>query len=108
MGTCAEAAPLSSPFFSALLSASCLTLTRQDIIYSRMSICTRGLFLLHAWREQEQERKREKREREAHVHACTHARRQAYKGERERHLVELRQGERKRVKIKGKACFQWS
>lgn len=30
------------------LSASGLTLTRQDVIYSGMSVCTHGLFLVHA------------------------------------------------------------
>lgn len=52
-----------------------------------MSICTHGLFLLHASREQEKEREDGARV----THTRMHARTQAYTGER--YLVELRGGE---------------
>lgn len=51
--------------------------------------------------ERAREREKEREDGARATHTRMHARTQAYTGERERHLVELR-GERKRIKKKGK------
>lgn len=81
------------------LSASCLTLTRQDIIYSKMSICTHGLFVLHAYREQEKKSEDGARA----THACTHAHRHTQEKEKDTWLNGGGAGERGFKKRKKKS-----
>lgn len=54
----------------------------------------------------ERAREREKEGRRSKSHTCMHARTQAYTGERERHLIELRGGKEEDFKRKKKVGFQ--